>query len=277
MSRVSVPRLLALADGMPRRDREIVETVARLGLVSSRQIIDLFFSDIVHPGTRTRRASRVLGRLVEQRVLDHLERRRGGVSGGSSAWVYALGPAGRRMVAYWAGEGLPRSRGAYEPGAVWTTHTLAVSDLYVRLRVAERDGLVELLAFDAEPACWRRFARLGGATGVLKPDAFVQLGNGDWIDSFFIEQDMGTERRGQLTRQHRAYAEHFRSGEVQAEMGVYPGVLWLVPDARRAELLADIHYGLPAPTRRLFTVATAEQALDVLCGSEPTTAAGGAS
>ena len=278
MNRLSVPRLLALADEMPLRDRAIVETVARLTLVSGRQLTDLFFGDVPHSGTRTRRAGRVLGRLVEQRALDRLGRRRGGFGGGSSAWVYALGPAGRRIVAYWAGEGLPRSRGAHEPGATWTAHTLAVSDLYVRLRQAERVGRVELLDFDAEPACWRRCARLGGAAGVLKPDAFVRLGVGEYEDTLFVEVDLGSEHRGQLTRQHHAYSEYFHSGVEQAKTGVFPGVLWIVPDAQRLALLADIHRGLPEQTRRLFTVAISEQALGVLCGqASQATEPGGAS
>lgn len=262
-----------------------METVARLTLVSGRQLSHLFFyfyisntSTAAPPSTRARRARRVLARLVEQRVLDRLERRQGGIGGGSSAWVYALGPAGRRMVAYWAGEGLPRSRSAHEPGATWTAHTLAVSDLYVRLRQAERAGRVELLDFDAEPACHRRYTRLGGAAGVLKPDAFVRLGIGkEWEDSFFVEVDLSSEHRGQLTRQHHAYSEYFRSGEEQAKTGVFPGVLWIVPDTQRLAPLADIHRGLPEQTRRLFTVATSEQALDVLCGpASEATAAGGA-
>jgi len=269
---------------MPLLEREIVETVARLTLVSGRQLSHLFFyiyifsnnSSPVSPSTHARRARRVLARLVEQRVLDRLERRQGGIGGGSSAWVYALGPAGRRMVAYWAGEGLPRSRSAHEPGVAWTAHTLAVSDLYVRLRQAERAGRVELLDFDAEPACWRRYTRLGGAAGVLKPDAFVRLGVGEYEDSFLIEVDLGTEHRGQLTRQHRAYGEYFRSGEEQAKTGVFPGVLWIVSDAQRMALLADIHRGLPEPTRRLFTVATSEQAVDVLCGQDATAPGGAA-
>ena len=277
MSRVSVPRLMALAEGMPLRDRQIVETVARLTLVSGGQLINLFFYEIENPSTQSRRARRVLGRLVEQRVLDRLARRRGGAGGGSSTWVYALGPAGRRLVAYWAGDGLPRSRSAYEPGAIWTAHTLAISDLYVALHQAERARQVELLSFATEPACWRRYTRLGGATGVLKPDAHVRLGIGEFEDSFFVEVDLASERRGQLVRQHHAYLEYYRCGEEQARTGVFPGVLWIVPDTRRQELLADIHQGLPEPARRLFTVTTAEQALGVLFGSPPdTTAAGGA-
>jgi hypothetical protein len=276
--RVSVAQLLALADGMSSRDREIVQAVARLTLVSGAQIINLFFSDIPEASTRARRARRVLGRLVEQRVLERLERpRQGGTGGGSSSWVYGLGPAGRRIVAYWSGEGLPRSRGTSEPSAAWTAHTLAVSDLYVRLKGAERAGRIELLAFDAEPACWRRYTRLASAAGVLKPDAYLRLGVGEFEDCFFVEVDLGSERRGQLTRQHHAYQEYFRSGVEQAKAGVFPGVLWIVPDTRRSELLQDIHGRLPEQTRRLFMLATSERALEALGGGTDATAVGGTS
>jgi hypothetical protein len=262
-----VARLLAMADGMPSRDREIVQAVARLTLVSGAQIIKLFFPDIPDVSTRARRSRRVLGRLTEQRVLARLERPRlGGAGGGSSSWVYALGPAGRRIVAYWSGEGLPRSRRTEEPNVAWTTHRLAVSDLYVQLRQVERDGRVELLAFDGEPACWRHFTRLGGAPGVLKPDAFVRLGVGEFEDSFFVEVDLGSERRGQLVRQHRAYGEYFRSGVEQSNTGIFPAVVWIVPDAKRAALFEDIAYGLPEQLRGLFTVATVANALNVFCG-----------
>jgi hypothetical protein len=133
---------------------------------------------------------------------------------------------------------------------------------------------LELLAFDAEPACWRQFVRVGGAVGVLKPDAYIRLGIGEFEDSFFAEIDLGSERRGQLTRQHHAYREYFRAG-VEQTNGVFPGVLWIVPNARRAALLTDIHQGLPEQARRLFSVATSDQALAVLCGETPEATAGG--
>jgi len=262
-----VAQVLALADGMPSRDREIVQVAARLTVVSGAQIINLFFSDIPEASTRARRARRVLGRLTEQRVLARLERpRQGGARGGSSSWVYALGPAGRRIVAHWAGEGLPRSRAESEPSVAWTAHRLAVSDLYVRLRQAECDGQVELLTFDAEPVAWRHYTRLGGAPGVLKPDAFVRLGVSEYEDSFFVEVDLGSERRGQLVRQHRAYGEYFRSGVEQSNTGVFPAVVWIVPDAKRAVLFEDIARGLPEQLRALFTLATTANALDVFVG-----------
>lgn len=268
-------RVLAMADGMPSRDREIVQVAARLTVVSGAQIINLFFSDIPELSTRERRARRVLGRLVDQRILERLERpRQGGTGGGSASWVYALGPAGRRIVAYWSGEGLPRSRAASEPSVAWTAHRLAVSDLYVMLRQAEREGRIELLAFDGEPAAWRRYTRLGGAPGVLKPDAFIRLGVGEYEDSFFAEVDLGSERRGQLLRQHRAYGEYFRSGVEQSNTGIFPAVVWIVPDAKRAALFEDIERGLPEQLQALFTIVTSENALAVfLCnGDEPQTA-----
>ncbi len=86
---------------------------------------------------------------------------------------------------------------------------------------------------------------------------------------------MGTEHRGQLTRQHRAYSEHFRAGVEQARTGVYPGVLWIVPDEKRAALLRDIEHGFPEGVQRLFGVTTSERAVDLLCGVMDATAAGG--
>jgi hypothetical protein len=147
----------------------------------------------------------------------------------------------------------------------------------MRLCEAQRAGRVELLAFDAEPACWRRYTRLGGVAGVLKPDAFVRLGLGEFEDAIFVEVDLGTERRGQLLRQHKAYREYFRAGVEQARTGIFPGVLWIVPGTRRIALFEDIHRKLPEQTRRLFTIATSERTIDTLCDqAADAPAAGGA-
>ena len=110
---------------------------------------------------------------------------------------------------------------------------------------------------------------------MLKPDAFVCLGVGDYEDSFFAEVDLGSEHRGQLILQHRAYGEYFRSGAEQASWGVPRGV-WIVPDARRPALFTEIRRGLPEQLRPLFTTATAENALEAFCTDdvEPATVGG---
>lgn len=88
----------------------------------------------------------------------------------------------------------------------------------------------------------------------------------EWEDSIFAEIDLGSEHRGQLLRQHRAYGEYYQSGAEQAATGVFPGVVWIVPNERRAELFADVAGQLPEPVQRLFSVTTRSNAIEVLCG-----------
>ena len=99
--------------------------------------------------------------------------------------MYAVTPAGRRLLAYWAGSGLASDRGVHEPGAGFVEHTLQAADLYVRLIEADRAGLLELLGFDAEPASWRTYTTPVGTTGVEGTSARSDgeessTGNGAW-------------------------------------------------------------------------------------------------
>ncbi len=50
-------------------------------------------------------------------------------------------------------------------------------------------------------------------------------------------------------------------------------MVWIVPDTKRATLFEDVARGLPEQLRVLFTLATTENALDVLSGNgaEPQT------
>ena len=140
-------------------------------------------------------ARKSLARLVELRVLSRLERRVGGVRAGSAAYVYETGLAGQRLVTYWQGEGITRIRGAHEPGAAFVAHTLATSEVYVSLTEAARISQLELLAFEAEPDCWRDYIGIGGKRAVLKPDIYLRLGLDEFEDSWFVEVDRATESR----------------------------------------------------------------------------------
>ena len=99
---------------------------------------------------------------------------------------------------------------------------LAVSELYVGLVEAHRSGAAELLAFAAEPACWRSFAGQGGEVVTLKPDAFVQLGIGDIERSLFVEVDLSTESQPVIQRKCRVYAAYWRTGLEAQHRGVFP-------------------------------------------------------
>ncbi|MGN6558878.1 MAG: replication-relaxation family protein [Solirubrobacterales bacterium] len=264
MTRLSRKGLLLLADDLSVRDRQVVELVARFGVASGKQVDRLFFAAGADPESNARLARRLLARLVERRVLLRLERRVGGVRAGSAGAVYRLGTVGDRLLRFWRGDG-GRGRAAREPGRLFVRHGLAITETYVRLREAEREGKLELLAFHPEPASWRPFAGAGGRQ-VLKPDAHTRIGLGKSEDHYFLELDCGTEGRGALAAKCRTYVAYFRSGIEQAEHGVFPRVVWITTSEQRVALIVNVCASLPAAVWPLFAVTTPERAEGLFLG-----------
>jgi hypothetical protein len=255
--------LVELAGGLSGRDRQIVEAAVRLRLVSGKQLERLFFTEIEDAATRARIARRTLARLAECGLLGRLERRVGGVRAGAAGYVYFATSAGQRLVAYWQGQGLRRPRERYEPSRAFARHALGISESYVRLIEAQRARQVELLDFQAEPACWRAFT---GPAGVcwLKPDAFVRLTVDPQSELHaFLEIDCATEGRTTLTRKARAYLTAWQAG---IGSQVFPRVVWITTSQRRVQLLVEVCGALPAEAWKLFAVTTPERALEVLTG-----------
>jgi len=208
-------RVAAIGEQLSDRDEALLQDVGRLRLVSGDQLARL------HYGTSasSRRLARLdLKRLVAMRVLARTERRIGGVRAGSAGFVYGLDVAGQRLL--WPER---RRRWAITtPGEMFGRHTLAVSEVYVRLRTAERSGGFTLSVFDTEPACWRRYVGPGGAAVVLKPDAHVVTASAGYEDHVFVEVDLATETRPRLLTKARRYVDYYRSGREQARFGVFP-------------------------------------------------------
>jgi hypothetical protein len=140
---------------------------------------------------------------------------------------------------------------------------LAVSGLYVALTERHRAlPDVELLSFNSEPACWRWFTGTGGELVVLKPDAAVQVGIGDLALSTFVEIDLGTESLPTIQKKCERYIAYWCSGVEQqrtktadAPRGVFPLVVWLVPDTHRKSNIARVLGRLGLDAAGLFTVA----------------------
>jgi hypothetical protein len=59
----------------------------------------------------------------------------------------------------------------------------------------------------------------------------------EYEQHWFIEVDRGTESLPTVLRQCDRYESYRRSGAAQAEVGVFPIIVWVVPDDRRAEKL----------------------------------------
>jgi hypothetical protein len=144
-------------------------------------------------------------------------------------------------------------------------HTLDIAELHTRLIEADRAGGVELLELSAEPACWRSYSGIGGQRqATLKPDSYLRLGAGEFEDSYFIEVDRGTEGSRALLAKLRDYLAYQASGLEQAGHGVFPRVLWTVPDEARGEAIAGCIERLPNADGGLFAVACFNDALAVL-------------
>jgi hypothetical protein len=248
------------------RDLAIIGQVGELRLMSARQIQALHFPASEHDNDRaaTRARQRVLARLCRERLLIGLERRIGGVRAGSAGLALALGQVGQRVI------GLDGARRrTYEPGWRFFDHTLAVSQLVVDVNVAAQAGLLEVLDAQAEPQCWRVFAGMGGRL-VLRPDAFLALGVGEYELRWFMEIDRSTESLPTVLKKCRLYADYYQSGQEQAAHGgVFPRVCWVVPDDVRAERVRVAIARDRSLPNRLFIVTTSPQAVTILRGVTP--------
>lgn len=250
-----------LQERLNARDLAIIRQVGELRLMSAQQIQVLHFPASEHDNDRaaTRARQRVLARLCRDRLLIALERRIGGLRAGSAGLVLALGPVGQRVLA----QNGTRRR-AYEPTPRFVDHTLATTQLVVDVREAGRAGALDVLDAQAEPTCWRSFARLGGRF-TLRPDAFLNLGVGDYELRWFIEVDRATESLPTVLKKCHLYASYYQSGQEQAANGgVFPRVCWVVPDKTRAERVrAAIGRDKRLPDR-LFVVTPSAQAIFTL-------------
>lgn len=260
-SYVSARGVARLRERLSVRDVAIIAQVAELRLMSARQIQAIHFpgSEHVNEQAATRARQRVLERLCRERLLIRLERRIGGVRAGSAGLVLALGPIGQRVLA----QGGPRRR-SYEPTLRFVDHTLAIAQLVVDVNLAARQGSLDLLDVQAEPQSWREFSGPGGRR-LLRPDAFLAMGVGDYELRWFIEIDRSSESLPVVVRKCRLYADYYQSGKEQAgSSGVFPRVCWIVPDETRAARLQNAIARDRVLPEGLFVVTTSEQAVATL-------------
>ena len=260
LSRVSSHHLDHIISQLTPTDSAAIALVARARLCSGAQLERLFWHQGA-PASRARQARRTLARLVRWRLLDRLPRVIGGRRAGSRGFIYTLGPSGVRLLARQDGR---RVRRLSAPGDRYINHTLAVSDLYTELVAAERAGQADLIAFDFEPGCWAQFPGAWGVTLTLKPDAHIKLGIGDYDYSWLIEIDMATESLPTIAGKSRRHLDYHRSGTAQRTIGVAPRVLWITPDAKRAEAIEAVLRRMPDEAPKLFAVTTEPQAVSFL-------------
>jgi hypothetical protein len=259
-TRVGRCQLAAVRTSLSDRDCDVLRSIAALHFATTKQLERLHFSSAdTQPLAAARATTRALTRLRGLHLLDHLERRIGGVRAGSAAFVWRLAPAGSRLL------GHDHRRRSREPSLAHLAHVIEVADLVVRLHEhARSNGAVDLVEVQSEPACWRAFVGMHGARALLKPDLRLTIGRNEIELHWFVELDRGSEHRPALTRKLNAYLGAWRDGGEQARTGVFPRVLWVVPDAQRAHVIRAVWQSLPGVPAGMFTSTTSGQAIEVL-------------
>ena len=248
-----------LGEQLSERDLAILDSVLEHRFLTAGQIEQLHFAEHTSGEAGARVCRRVLRRLSGDRLLARLDRRVGGVRAGSASFVYAIGPAGSRL--------LHNGRRFSEPSLTFLEHTLAIADARVALVKAMRAGQLELLRVEVEPACWRRYTGTGGAAEIVRPDLYVVTGSGAFEDCWFLEIDRGTESPAAVRRKCRAYQAYWQSGREQAAHGVFPLVTWVVPEHQREARLKMLISEARNLNRDLFRVTRSEWLVELIAGA----------
>jgi hypothetical protein len=252
-----------LRERLSDRDLEVIHSVASHRFMSGKQIERFQFAEHATAETGARVCRQVLSRLTREGILRRLNRRVGGVRAGSVSYVYALAPAGRRLV----GEELTRR--VHEPSASFLDHTLAIVDTHLALRDAAAEGRFELVMVEVEPACWRRYLGPGGARETLRPDLFVISARGEFEYCWFLEIDLGTEHRPTIITKCRAYENYWRTGAEQQKNNAFPLAAFVTPSETRRHELGRAIAAAPALKQELFRVVTTSELPELFAGGSP--------
>lgn len=263
-SRVSPAQLERLKETLADRDRDILRFLAQFRYATTSHLRRRYFTGHTTQDAATRATLRVLDRLLQQRLITRLERRVGGHPHGSAAYIWHLDAAGERLTRR---RGAPRRRYA-DPAWLFLEHTLQITDTVILLHeLADTDDL-EIRKLEVEPEAWRSFLTPQGRTAILKPDLFVTLSSTDYDDHWYLEIDRGTESLPVLLQKCRTYAGYKATGRAQAEHGVFPRVLWIVPTQRRVARLTAAIQGDQGLSDRIFTIITPDRLVATIRGPD---------
>lgn len=266
-------RIRELEQHLTERDVALLHDLERFRLLRSSQLQRLHFGVTPFGKHATelaavRATNRVLARLERLSVIDRVGRRIGGPHHGSSTTIWQLAPAGERFLRALGGG--PDRRKFGTPGAVFISHTLAVADAAITVLEHTRAGRYEVLELETEPDFWRSF-QAGGSALMLKPDLLIVTADAQTETHTFVEVDLGTEHLPAIRRKCDLYQRAYRDGSEERTRGLFPAVVWIVPDDKRA---ASLHAGIAADKTLdpdLFTVVTTQETLSTLAPYEPTT------
>lgn len=220
------------------RDKEIILTTYQLRFLRLDQLQRLFFIS-------KRSAQKRLKILYEKRFLDR-SRFYKSFGKGSYQYVYFLDEAGARFVAAKKGvrkKELQWNRRHRLVEVMFLEHTLAINEIYVRLKELERKNKAcKLTRWISEREFQGYFWK---GMDKLRPDAYFQLALFDEVShafaeyDFFLEVDLGTMRLKRFAEKIMKYVDFFLSGSYRNWFLFYPVTLIISPTASRLNSLKE--------------------------------------
>ena len=253
--RISRERLMEIRRNLAERDIEILSSIATNRFLTSHQIRRTFFAHHVTDAAAIRASNRVMSRLATLGLVCHLLRRIGGVRAGSGSHVWSLSEAGARMLRTTQElDGLPERLRAHEPTSTFLEHTLAVAEVCLRLSEAADRGEFTIVELHREPQCWRAYSGRDGGVVHLKPDLALVTASGEYEDHWFIEVDRDTEPPSRVIRACLKYEAYRQTAAERKRLGVFPAVVWVTPDSKRAASLEGHIERTPGLSRGLYAV-----------------------
>lgn len=214
----------------------LLALVAAHRFATTTQLARLTAVEYASSASALRQTQRHLASLAQQRLLTSLERRVGGWQGGSAVTIWAATTRGHRLVAA-EGEEVPRRQRPREVSTTFLDHLLAITEVRTSIEEAVRQQTDTEAAVALEPDCWRTALSPSGQPQVLRPDLAVTVTSPAYEDRYLIEVDRATENPGRVIATCWRYQEHQAASSQVSDGGVFPLVVWLVPDDRRRHRL----------------------------------------
>lgn len=256
--RVSHRQLEELAASLSDRDKDILETIQMYRYLTTSQLQRLHVIDAPSSSTALRTTSLNLKKLRGLQLIDTLNRRIGGVFSGSGSFMWRLTAAGEHLLRL-TNHKARLYKAGFEPSVYFLTHTLSVSECFVRLTEICRTKGISLTEVENEPHCWRPYNNNAGKIVTLKPDLFAVTRCDDYEDRWFFEIDLATESPVKIIEKCHIYHRYYQSGLEQKQFNVFPLVVWIVPDAARKESITAHIRAEFEKFPKIFIVITPEE------------------
>ena len=261
-------QLEMIADQLDHIDHRLLSLLRTHRYATTRQLSDISRLATAYASARSalRQTTRRLNRHRHLGLVDHLERRIGGVRAGSTGYIWHLREPGHRLA---APERTTRHR-TTAPSHASLAHTLVITEARLVIERAAHDTGGHLSLLRTEPDCWRHWLLPGGGKRWLKPDLeAITTTAANEEDHWLCEIDLNTENPARLLTKCHDYQDHLNTDTEQASTGYYPQVIWIMNSLRRAARLAEQIAADQYLTPGLFKIITSAEELARLIQQGP--------